>query len=123
MEPLVSLIILFLVLVLVAFPIWALIKILSLSRKNEELEQRFGQLQWEFRTLRDEKRAAPPPAAPVPAPIPFTPPSVTSPVAASTASLPPAITPAASAPPPPAMPPPLDPVPIAVAASASPPPL
>ena len=54
MSPTVPLIILLLVLVLVVFPLWALIRILSLGKENDLLGWRVGELERELRDLRDK---------------------------------------------------------------------
>ena len=57
----VPLIIAFLVLVLVVFPLWALIRILSLGKENDALAWRLAEFEEQLRELR-EKGAAPAPA-------------------------------------------------------------
>jgi hypothetical protein len=90
----VPLLILLLALVLIVFPIWAIVSIVSLQRKNEELERRIGANQAELETLRQAARgqiaaswpvapvAVQPAARPMPAaatPIPPAPPVITPP--------------------------------------------
>ena len=59
----VPLIISLLVLVLVIFPLWALIRILALGKENSALEWRFAELERELRELRAGLRGRPPEAA------------------------------------------------------------
>src|SRR5687768_6569876 len=76
----VPLLILFLALVLIVFPIWALLKILALEGRNERLEQRLRTLEEHSRPA--SLRAFPPAATPPPviassqppAAVPATPP-------------------------------------------------
>jgi uncharacterized membrane protein len=64
----VPLIIAFLVVVLVVFPLWALIRILSLGKENDALAWRLADLERELRELRDKARApAAEPTSPAPA--------------------------------------------------------
>src|SRR3954469_7531504 len=67
----VPLIVLLLVLVLVVFPLWALIRITSLGAKSESLEQKIDALDWELKQLREKIRSAPTPAEPEAAPAPI----------------------------------------------------
>src|SRR5687767_5422625 len=102
----VPLLILLLALVLIVFPIWAIVSILSLQRRNEQLERRAGVTQAELEALREKIHGLPStarrvstvtfPASPtaqsaaVPAPPPIIPaPATPAPVAV--VSLPPPI--------------------------------
>lgn len=139
MSGIVSLVILFLVLVLVVFPLWAIFKLLSLSRQNEAIAERLVSMEAQHLQLREKVRAAETAAAaagasrgappPTPAAPPFTP--IATPLAHPPAP-PPVVPPAPAAPTPapertpaPATvrPLPATPVPAMVARSPLPPPL
>src|SRR5688572_16796775 len=91
-----SSIILILAVVLLGFPIWAIVSIISLQRRNEELERRANVMQAELDALRDSMRAAPAPTtAPVaprrfPEPTPVAPMVAPAPVNAPPTNVPPA---------------------------------
>ncbi|WP_158277539.1 DUF2339 domain-containing protein [Opitutus sp. ER46] len=112
MEPLVALVVLVLALAFVAFPVWAIIRILALGRENDALARRLLALESDLDTLRRSSRpvissaptATPSAVAPAPAPARVvSPPSI----AVTPSPLPPATasTPSAAAPlPPPLLP-------------------
>lgn len=117
----IPLIILFLVLVLVAFPIWVVVRILGLGRENNALAEQLAELERDLRLERDQRRpsaaraAAPRDSVAPPTPAPFAPPVVVGPSLATVAAppaaidLPPLLLPTATAATvkPPSAPPPL----------------
>jgi uncharacterized membrane protein len=114
----VPLLILILALVLVVFPIWAIVSILSLQRRNEQLERRTVLMQANLERLHEAVRgpvtaAA---AAPVFTPAPVVPSVPVAPPILTVPDMPP---PVVNTPPPPVMP--VGPAPIAVSKEAAPP--
>ncbi|MEO5958403.1 MAG: DUF2339 domain-containing protein, partial [Opitutaceae bacterium] len=130
MEFLVTLLVLFLVLVLVVFPVWALIKIVSLGRQNDAIADELRTLRHELHARRDPPASATRPLQPEPLVAPPAPslaaelpraavatlppppetttratPPTLPPFAAAPTPLPSAFTPASLNPPPPPIPP------------------
>lgn len=125
MEAFIALLVIYLVVVLLIFPIWMIIRIRGHSAEQETLSQRLNYIDAELDELRAKLRAgavtapAPTPAkpdapaAPVPAPIPVRPAVVTpSPVVAVAIPLPATPAPVRAMAEPPPLPPVIPPVPV-----------
>ncbi len=99
----VPLIVLFFVLVLVVFPIWAVVRILALGRENDALASKLNDLERELHIQRDHHHAATATAAPLGAPLAVPPtvlkPSTTVPIAPAVIVTPPVVVTAPPAPP------------------------